>query len=295
MKNPQSALIPMVVAIVVVFIWSETFISTKILIGEGLEPAEIFVCRFALAYLLCWFVSPKRLFAENLSDELVMFFLGVTGGSLYFLTENSALKYSTASNVGILVCSAPLITALMVSLAYKEERMKPLQALGSLIAFAGVVLVVFNGEFVLHLNPLGDILAVGAALTWGFYSLFMKKVSGKYDVRFITRKVFAYGLLSILPYFLFKPFNFDPETYANPVVWGNLVYLGSIASLVCFVMWNWCLLRLGTVKTTNLIYFQPFFTMLLAHLFLGDRITLMAIAGTVILSIGLAIAARKTT
>lgn len=284
----------MIVALVVVFIWGETFISTKVLITSGLMPADIFIYRFSLAYVCLWAFCPKQLWCDSWKDELVMVLLGLFGGSLYFLSENTALKFSTASNVSILVCSAPLLTALLISLFYKDERMNARQVLGSMIAFAGMALVVLNGSHVLNLNPLGDLLAVGAALTWGFYSLFMKNVSDKYGVRFITRKVFGYGLLTMLPYFLFvSPLNTDPAILSQPAVWGNLVYLGLIASLLCFLTWNWCLPRLGTVRTTNLIYSQPFFTMLIAYVVLGERITWMAVIGTIILIGGMMMAVKR--
>lgn len=284
----------MIVALVVVFIWGETFISTKVLITSGLMPADIFIYRFSLAYVCLWAFCPKQLWCDSWKDELVMVLLGIFGGSLYFLSENTALKFSTASNVSILVCSAPLLTALLISLFYKDERMNARQVLGSMIAFAGMVLVVLNGSHVLNLNPLGDLLAVGAALTWGFYSLFMKNVSDKYGVRFTTRKVFGYGLLTMLPYFLFvSPLNTDPAILSQPAVWGNLVYLGLIASLLCFLTWNWCLPRLGTVRTTNLIYSQPFFTMLIAYVVLGERITWMAVIGTIILIGGMMMAVKR--
>ena len=286
--------VALLVAITVVLIWGETFISTKVLIAHELMPAEIFLIRFIIAYLCIWIISPRKLWCSSLKDELVMLALGVFGGSLYFLTENTALQYSTASNVGILVCSAPMLTALILSIFYKDEKINLRQLLGSVVAFLGMALVVFNGKFVLHLNPLGDGLAVGAALTWGFYSLFMKQVSGRYDVVFITRKVFAYGLLSIIPYFVFvSPFNVDFEVLKMGAVWGNLVYLGLVASLLCFVLWNWCLKRLGTVRTTNLIYCQPFFTMLIAALFLGERITWMAVLGAAVLMAGLMLMVRR--
>lgn len=294
-KRPgNGTTVAMIVALVVVFIWGETFISTKVLITSGLMPADIFIYRFSLAYVCLWAFCPKQLWCDSWKDELVMVLLGIFGGSLYFLSENTALKFSTASNVSILVCSAPLLTALLISLFYKDERMNARQVLGSMIAFAGMVLVVLNGSHVLNLNPLGDLLAVGAALTWGFYSLFMKNVSDKYGVRFTTRKVFGYGLLTMLPYFLFvSPLNTDPAILSQPAVWGNLVYLGLIASLLCFLTWNWCLPRLGTVRTTNLIYSQPFFTMLIAYVVLGERITWMAVIGTIILIGGMMMAVKR--
>lgn len=284
----------LVAAVAVVAIWSETFVSSKIILERGLHPADIFFFRFVLAYFGIWLISPKRIWSRSLKDELTIALLGITGGSVYFLAENTALEYSTASNVAIIVCSAPLLTALLMACFYKDERMNLRQVLGSLVAFAGMALVVLNGNLVLKLNPVGDALAFGAALTWALYSLLIRGVSDKYETVFITRKVFAYGILTILPYFAFvHPLRFDKAVLSAPVVWGNLVYLALVASLLCFVAWNWCLRKLGTVRTTNLIYCQPLFTMLIAHFLLGDRITWMAVVGTVLLIYGMAKTVKK--
>jgi Permeases of the drug/metabolite transporter (DMT) superfamily len=285
--------LPWVVAILVVAVWGETFVSSKVILERGLTPADVFFYRFTIAYLLIWLISPRRIFARSLGDELVMALLGVSGGSAYFLMENTALVYSTASNVAILVGSAPLATALMVALFYREERMTARQLLGSGVAFAGMAMVVMNGQTVLHLNPKGDALAIAAALTWGIYSLLIRRVSDRYDTVFITRKVFFYGVLTIVPYFFFvAPLNFDPAVLGQVAVWGNILYLGVVASMLCYVGWNWALARIGTVKTTNLIYCQCFFTMLVAHLVLGEQITAMALVGTVVLVLGMTRALR---
>ncbi len=284
----------MIAAIFVVAVWGETFVSSKVLLGAGLMPADIFFFRFVMAYCCMCLFSHKRLWADNWRHELMMMALGVLGGSLYFLSENMALLYSTASNVAILVGSTPLMTALLLSLFYKEERMHGRQIVGSLIAFVGMALVVCNGQLVLHLNPRGDILALGAALTWGFYSLVMKRLSPRYDALFITRKVFAYGVLSIIPYFfLAQPLHADLNIIQQPKVWINLLYLGFIASMLCYFLWNWVLSKLGIVRATNILYLQSFFTMLVSHIVLGERITLMAISGCIILIAGMVMAVGK--
>lgn len=281
-------------ALLVVMIWGETFVSTKMLLNAGLMPADIFFYRFLLAYVLTWFVSYKRLFCRNITDELTTFALGVLGGSLYFLTENMALVYSTASNVAILLSSCPLLTALLLSIFYKSERLSKKQIFGSLLAFLGMVMVVLNGQLILHLNPRGDALAIGAAVCWAFYSLLMKRVMHKYSSWFISRKVFFYGLLTILPYYaLVSPLNTDVNILSRPVVYGNLLYLGSVASMFCYIMWNWTLSKLGAVKATNYLYLQSLFTMLFASLILHERITWMAIAGAAILILGMIRAERK--
>lgn len=281
-------------AILTVAIWGETFVSTKLLLNNGMTPPDIFFFRFLLAYVCIWVFSPKRLFSLSLRDEFRFLLLGITGGSLYFLAENSALKYSTASNVAILVGSAPLMTAIVVGIFCKDERMELKQWIGSAIAFFGMAMVVLNGKLVLDINPLGDTLAIAAAAMWAVYSLILRQVSDRYDVRFITRKVFAYGLLSMGVYFLaVRPLNFDATILSKPVVWGNLIYLGLVASLGCFLMWNWAVTQLGTVRTTNVIYGQCFFTMLIAAIILGELITPMAVLGTVILTSGMMIAIKK--
>ncbi|MBR6989446.1 MAG: DMT family transporter [Bacteroidaceae bacterium] len=281
-------------ALLVVMIWGETFVSTKMLLNAGLMPADIFFYRFLLAYVLTWFVSYKRLFCRNLTDELTTFALGVLGGSLYFLTENMALVYSTASNVAILLSSCPLLTALLLSIFYKSERLSKKQIFGSLLAFLGMVMVVLNGQLILHLNPRGDALAIGAAVCWAFYSLLIKRVMHKYSSWFISRKVFFYGLLTILPYYaLVSPLNTDVSILTRPVVYGNLLYLGSVASMFCYIIWNWTLSKLGAVKATNYLYLQSLFTMLFASLILHERITWMAIAGAAILILGMIRAERK--
>lgn len=259
-----------------------------------MTPASIFFYRFVLAYVFIWFISPKRLWTGSLKDEMLMALLGLSGGSLYFLAENTALQYSTASNVALIICSTPLLTALLAALFYRDERLRLSQTVGVAVAFIGMALIVFNGRIVLKLNPVGDVLAFGAALCWSIYSLILKSVSGRYDVRFLTRKIFGYGLLTIVPYFLLvRPLDMSQALLSRPIVWGNLLFLGLVASLLCYVLWNWCLGKLGTVRATSLIFCQPFFTMLGAAIVLGERITWMAVLGTVILTAGMLVVERR--
>lgn len=283
------------VAFITVAIWGTTFVATKVLMLNGLSPAQIFTLRFSIAYVMMLAVNHRRLFANSWKDEAKMALLGITGGSLYFLSENEAMNFTTTTNTSLIVCSCPLFATLLVRLVYRHSsRINGIQLLGSLLAFVGMVIVVLNGRFVLHLSPVGDALAFTACMCWAVYSLLMKSVSGNYSAAFITRKVFFYGVLTILPYYLIVPGFPALDVFAKPQVIGNLLFLGCLASMICFLTWNWCISKLGAVKATNWVYFNPITTMIFASWVLGEKITPYFLAGAACILAGMYIADKKT-
>ena len=280
-----------VLAFVVIALWGVTFISTKVLISEGLQPSQIFALRFVVAYLGIWFLcrndQSRRLVSSSLGDELLFVLLGVSGGSLYFLTENTALVYTQACNVSFIVCSAPLLTTLLTLIARKvlrgrladglqDVKVSTSLVLGTVLALTGMAAVLFDGNSV-HLSGKGEILAFCAALCWAVYSIFMSQMTEEYGAVFATRKVFFYGLLTIIPFIIGTPF--DVRTLAKPDVWGNLLFLSLVASLGCFVVWNKVMAKIGNVTSTNYIYLNPFFTLVFAVILLGETLTLQSALG----------------
>lgn len=294
MENHKSAgAMVYVTAFVIVVIWGCTFVQTKLLINAGLRPDEIFFFRFVLAYVLMLPFAGKRLWLGNWKDELLAIALGLTGGSLYFITENYALAYGYCSNVSLIVCLTPLITVLIVGCFYPGERMDRKGLFASLLALAGMALVVFNGNFILKLSPVGDILALAACLCWALYTLIIKRLQDKYSNMLITRKVFGYGLLTILPLLCVNGVNVELLVDGGTVVWGNLLFLGCVASMLCFLGWNWCLEKLGTVRATNLLYLNPVVAITTSALVLGERVTWVAIIGALFILFGLYMFRRK--
>ena len=286
------------VAFIVVAIWGSTFVFTKMLLLAGLSPAQIFTLRFIIAYILLLgyslFTHHFSLFTSSWRDELLMVALGITGGSIYFLTENAAMLYTTATNTSLIVCSCPLFAMLLFAIVYRHsERISKTQALGSVLACMGMAVVVLNGHFVLHLSPLGDMLAFAACLCWAVYSLLMHPVTEKYSTLFITRKVFFYGLVTIIPYYIFVPGFPSFEILLRPDVLWNLLFLSVIASMVCYLSWNWVIGKLGAVVATNWVYFNPITTILFAWWLLHEQITVWFLLGTVFILTGMYLADKK--
>lgn len=276
-----------ILAVSIIAIWGVTFINTKFLILNGLNPQEIFLLRFIIAYLGVWTFSPHKLFTDNWRDEFTMMLLGISGGSLYFWAENTAIQYSLVNNVAFIVCNAPLLT-LFLGMAFSKEikATKPIVG-GSFISLLGVALVIFNGSFILKLNPIGDFLALVAAGAWAIYSLLMRNMTSRYNVTFLTRKVFFYGILTILPVFLINPWQFPLEDFGKPVIWINLVFLGLIAALICFVLWNIVIRELGALTSANYIYLSPVSTMIASAIFLQEPVTWVSVMGSFLILLGL--------
>ena len=289
-------------AFVVVAIWGSTFVFTKMLLLAGLSPAQIFTLRFIIAYVLLLAYSlffDKRsgrserihhfsLFTSSLKDELLMVALGITGGSVYFLAENAAMLYTTATNTSLIVCSCPLFAMLLVAIVYRHsEHISKLQAFGSVLACLGMAIVVLNGHFVLHLSPLGDMLAFAACLCWAVYSLLMKAALEHCSSLFITRKVFFYGLVTIIPYYFFVPGFPSIDVLLRPEVFWNLLFLSVIASMLCYILWNWVISKLGAVTATNWVYFNPITTIIFAWWLLHEQITPWFLLGTVLILVGM--------
>ena len=295
-----------IVAIFAVAVWGATFVSSETLLENGLSPTEIFIYRFLIAYVIMWFFSPRKLFSDSWLDELKMAVVGLTGGSVYFIFENTALITTEASNVSLLVATAPIWTAVLTKIVYPKTKMGANLWVGLVVALLGCALVLFNGRFVLDIdNPVGFVLSLAAAMSWAVYGLTVKSLSAKYESNFITRKVFFWGVLTAIPFMYIPATGINPTTgtvgvfniaaLLKPAVWGNLLFLGLIASMACYALWNVVINKLGMVKSSNYLYLSPAFTMVAAGIILGDQITWVAIGGFVLIIGGLVLAEKGFT
>ena len=147
-------------SILCVIAWGTSFLVSKNLL-KNIASVHLMMLRFVIAWLAIWVIYPKWHF--NWREEGQFVVLSMVGNTLYYLAENTALQLTLVSNVSILVSAAPIISALLLRLFERNERLSRRQIIGIGIAFLGVLFVVFNGVFVLKLNPFGDLVALAAA------------------------------------------------------------------------------------------------------------------------------------
>lgn len=277
-----------IAALITVGMWGYSFVSSKVLLENGIGPVHIYVYRFVLAYILVACISHKRLWASNLREEGMFMLCGLCAGSLYFIAENTALEYTLATNVSLLTSLSPLITAMLVGLVYKTEKLGIGTWVGSFIAILGVGCVVFNSSTSLEVRPLGDFLALASAVSWSFYSLILRSLNAHYDVWFISRKTFFYGLITSIPFLLFDSNSTSLcEALVRPEVYGNLLFLGVGASTVAYVLWALTVKRVGALKANNYMYLQSIFTLVVSAIVLGEHVSFMGYTGIALILGGL--------
>ncbi len=284
--STKSSIIYHIGAALTVVGWGISFISTKVLLEGGLHPIEIYIYRFAIAYIALLLISHKQLLCNSWRHEVLFMLCGLVGGSIYFIAENVALEYTLVSNVSLITSLSPLLTVLLLGFLYKSERPRKETLIGSFTAFLGVGLVIFNSSFNLSINPLGDLLSLLAALCWAIYSILLKRVNALYSALFITRKTFFYGVLTAIPFLLIEPEIAPPSVLIQPAMMVNILFLALFCSMCAYLIWALAVGRLGAVTTNNYIYFQPVVTLIFSFLILGEKISIIGITGCAMIICG---------
>lgn len=279
-------------ALVIIMVWGVSFVNTKVLLDHHLSPTEIFIYRSTVAYLglMAWSRFKVRVYAWR--DELLMALLGLLGGTLYFIFENTALKLTLVTDVAILVSLNSLFTTLLAAVFLKEERFTWVKLLGSLVAFGGVGMLTFAGGFVWGDGLLGDLLAILAAAVWAVYSIILKRLNQRCSILDITRKTFFYGVLFALPSLAWDG-QMHLASLTVPTVAANLLFLSLVCSMLAFFAWGEVTVRIGAILTANYLYLSPVVSIVAAWLVYGETIGTVGLMGCALVLVGIIMVERR--
>ena len=299
-------------ALIVILIWGVTFANTRILLEE-FSALEINLIRFSLAWITLavtqrFFVCRSARTHQGMIPWWLFPSMGFLGIFLYQFLENCAIYYTNASNVAILVSFGPIVTALMARSLTSDRSLSIRLVVGSLLSVVGVSLVAMNGIVNFHLRPLGDMMALGAMVSWGGYSVLIDKANACGVIPVIAvQKAFGWAVIMMLPLAMWGTTDvgfitldgsysvtLDPsanfERFSSLSNWGHFVFLGVLASAVCFVLWIFACRILGVVKVTIGLYLTPIVGVIFSTIFLKEELTTLSVLGGILILIGVFVA-----
>lgn len=288
------------VALFTIFVWGTTFVSTKVLL-VSLSPLWILLLRFAVGFIVLCALRPRALRLDERTHELLFVAAGATGIAAYYLLENVALVFTAATAVGVIVAASPLFTAIISAILGDRSSLDARFFVGFLLAMGGLVVVGIGAEpdgmaaSLGEASLFGDFLALLAALVWAVYSILVQKTASLgYETIASTKRTFLWGLVFIAPIsVLFDGSLVSPEALLQWDTMLNLLFLGVVASAVCFVTWGVSIKHLGPTISTTYIYLVPAITATASILLLGEPLNAFIVLGVLMAIAGLLLSQRR--
>jgi drug/metabolite transporter (DMT)-like permease len=277
-------------------IWSLNYATTKYAF-ERWSPIAFSGLRFATAGIALALIIKLReggIGVERRDVRLVVM-CGFVGIFLNQLTFTYAVDYTAAANVALILASAPAFAAVF-AVMLGHERVRPAHWMALGVSLIGVGLVVAGGSSLAGFSLRGDLLAVGAALTWAAYTVMLRPLFGRYSAGRISALVILVGAVIMAPVTVVQVANQDFGSLTR-LDWGAWVYSTIGPLLVTNWLYFRALHRVGAARATLYMYLQPFLGAVFAAWLLGENlVAIQLIGGAVIVggvALGRAVAARR--
>ncbi|WP_027408083.1 DMT family transporter [Anoxybacteroides tepidamans] len=261
--------------VAVMVVWGGNVVAIKILVS-AFTPIMITSLRLFVAALTVFFVlavtrQSQRVTAQQL---MLVFTVGLCNvvGHHYFLA--SGLTKTTASNAGIILGMAPLVTALLAALILRE-RLRLAKFIGIISGFTGVIFIVTHSSTKIGTVSMGDLYIFLAVLAQAVSFIFIKKLAASIDVKVLTAWMLLTGSAVLFVIGLAVEGDGLSRLAAGSMsAW--LVFFASaiVASGLGQMIYNRAIQRLGAAEAAIFINLSPFFSLLASSFFLGEKIHL---------------------
>lgn len=272
-----------------VIFWGLSIISTKVVLNQ-LPPVSIAFFRYSIAAAT---LIPLALFTRSLSrislkDLRTLLITSLLGIVLYFLFENNALQYTTASNASMLVAAMPLFAVIIETLFF-HQKVNWKMAACILISIIGVYLVVtVDGRLDFSSARFyGNLLMTGSMIVWVLYTFINGKLDGKYS----GMTVITYQ--SLISVFLFIPFvlpeirKWPEATAITSFTLANLVFLGVFCSALEYLFYIHAVKKLGATVSTTFLNLIPVVTVISGSILLNEKLAGIEILGMIIIMVSI--------
>ena len=267
----------------VILIWGLSFVFIKIGVSE-LPVATLALLRFFLASVvllaICVIVG-ERLRPVSRHDLLRISALGLSGVTLVYILEFSALNYLTAG-LGSVLASTTAIFIAVFSVSFLKERLRNIQVMGLIIGFVGVILLVSNGELLTGswdiLILFGSFLMLMSAFVWAAYSIWVKKMMRDFTPLALTTLVFVMGTIFLIP-FSVAEWPWEALALVSWEGWASVLYLAIPSSVVAYFLYNRTIKVLPATTVGALLYLIPVWGVFFDTILLETPLTWVIIVG----------------
>lgn len=287
-------------AVILLFVVPVLF-STNIIAARAVSD---FIPPFALAFWRWWLalllflpaIGPDllRYRRELLGEWRDLLVLGILGmgicGAFVYVGADS----TSATNIGLIYATAPIIIAGAATLLYREPLGR-VKALGILVSLLGVLVIVFRGDLValqtLSLVP-GDLWIATAAVSWAVYSVMLRYRPSQLPGRVRFAATMLYGSMALLPFHILELANGDvPELNIETLI--AVLIVAIVPGLGAYLGYARIQRALGASPTALILYLAPVYTALMAWLVLGESLQLYHLIGAALILPGIYLSTRK--
>ncbi len=288
-KNSTAYLKPLLATL----FWGLSFIATKTALNE-LTPLMIIIIRLLLgiSFLTILALYTKQDFSIKIKQHAFILVLASIA-SFHLWIQITGLQYTSASNTGWIIGTAPIFMAIMGMMFFKE-KINLKQLLGIVLAFSGLLLLISGGDLssIGFMSNKGDFLVLASAFTWGVYSMVNKKISLTYPPLMTILYLFIMMAVIILPVTA-NSNTLGRLEHLSSIGWVSVIFLGIFCSGIAYVLWAQSLKDMDSSKVGAFLYFEPFVTVFSAWIFLHETITLLMFISGIIIITGVIIVNRN--
>lgn len=282
--------------ILLCLVWGVQQVAGKVALSQGIPPILQALLRSAVAgaLVVAWLaVRQGRRGLASLFAPDGTFWPGSLAAVLFafeFVFLFEGIKLSSASRAVVILYTAAFFTALGAHVLLPNERLRPINALGLALAFAGVAATIGGGGSGASL--LGDLLVLGAAALWGCTTVVVK--ASRALMASPAEKVLAYQLLGSIPVLLIAAW-WEGELivpHATALAWLSLLYQCVVVTFASYLTWFWLISRYPAGRLAAFSFLTPLFGVLAAALLLGEPVTPMLLIGLICVGVGLRLVNR---
>jgi drug/metabolite transporter (DMT)-like permease len=276
-------------ALFAVVAWGGSFIATKLALRD-VAPATVVWLRFAIGWaILGAGMLLRRQVARPQRRDLAYFaLLGFLGITFHQWLQSTGLKTAQASTTSWIVATTPVFIALL-GWAALRERLRGVQMVGILLAAVGVLLVVTRGQLAALAGKgfltTGDILILLSPPNWAVFSILSRRGLKQYQATMMMFYVLGFGWLFTSIQFLLGP-GLGDIAHLTLNGWLGVLFLGVFCSGLAYIFWYDALQILPAAQAGAFVYLEPFVTVIVAALLLSEAITLPALAGGLVILMG---------